>query len=185
MAKHIRYFLLIPFLSGVISSCSKDESTPVPVSPKLLKEVKTVYKNQITGLLDSGITAFDYNDKSQITKMTFKHDPGSYKVIEYNGDLPITSKDYYNNNLIKTRTNFVSVSGNTIIVTYLNDPAPGTTDSVIFKYSFEGENITLSQTLLIKIAGDDIDTRSYYTYTSGNLASVRYRSFLNGVEGTG
>ena len=116
--------------------------------------------------------------------MTFKNDPGSYAVFEYNGDLPITSKDYYNNNLIKTRTNFVSVSGNTIIITYLNDPAPGTYDTVILKYSFEGNNMTQAQTLLISKTGNDYDNRSIFNYTSNNLASTWYRSFENGVEGS-
>ena len=116
--------------------------------------------------------------------MTFNHDPGSYVAFEYNGDLPIRSKSYSNNILVQTWTNFVSVSGSTITITYILDPAPNSFDTVILRYSFEGKNMTQYQTLLISNTGDDIDTRSIFSYTSDNLTGTLYRSFLNGIEGS-
>jgi hypothetical protein len=168
----------------ILVSCSKSEvEAPSAVTAKLLKEIKIVNGGN-NGPLDSFITAYEYNDKSQLIKKTDKREPGNYQVYEYNGDLLVSMKSYNKGNLVETLTNPVTISGNKFIYTFIIPAATNSPDTVLSEYTFDGSNMTEYKTTLLYPGSSSRIYIQGYTYTANSLSSTSDVSYMDGIVST-
>lgn len=163
-------------------SCSKSDPVvpPVPIAPKLVKEVKTTETSNGNTYINTLV--FEYNANNQIIKKFSKETPSSYTSYTYSGDLPASSKLYDNNVLIEETANPFQVIGNTYTMFTVMKNGSGTNDSTFVSYTFDGNEIAEFR-VLIKQPATIIDMKNGYEYTSGILSGVNYTSFMNGQQG--
>lgn len=163
-------------------SCSKSDpvAPPVPLAPKLVKEVKTTETSN--GSTDINTLVFEYNDNNQIIKRFSKETPSSYITYTYSGDLPASSKLYANNVLLEEIANPIQVNGNTYTLLTVMKNGGDTNDSTFVSYTFDGNDIAEFR-VLIKQPAMTMDMKNGYVYTSGILSGANYTSFMNGQQG--
>lgn len=164
-------------------SCSKSDpvAPPIPLAPKLVKEVKTTETSNGNTYINTLV--FEYNDKNQIIKKYYKETPSSYTTYTYSGDIPASSKLYANNVLLEEIANPIQVSGNTYTLLTVMKNGSGTNDSTFVSYTFNVNEIA-EYRVLIKQPTMIMDMKNGYEYTSGILSAANYTSLMNGQQGS-